>query len=404
MKLRPLCIALIFPLLAHAEWRRIGSIPARPVNLATVAIEGVGIASSEGIEQPENLLSGNAALASAAPVGESNVVVRLHRQTDVNLVAFSNDGLQGAAEIQVSADAKNWAVVASCIMTKADQEVRSKFASAQGRYLKLQLRLTLAGSLRGLQIYGTETDRDFELQPPPPKSKASVNMGGGLGGCRIIYMHPESAESHRDAALYGRMAFPESAEKYRTVIYDLGQERTLTEIGSVNSARPVRLTTYAFRTNELEEQEDWRGWPSFDPKTLDSREPLAIEEDRTGLGWIKSVLKHPVRARYLAMRWEPDFNPPAFTVSGVSIVVSGVIKVKAAGAQQPDPRALTAGVGAAEAGVANPFSLTTGGFGKVPANAQVKPVSTAGSDASGLFNPPPPPASSARPTPRPRSP
>ena len=107
------------------------------------------------------------------------------------------------------------------------------------------------------------------------------------------------------------------------MIYDLGQARTLTEIGSVHSPRPVRLLAYAFE-DKLPEKEDWRHRRSFDPAVFDTMKPVAVAEDARGVGYIKAKLAKSIRARYVALRWEPDFNPPGFSVSGVSIGAGGL--------------------------------------------------------------------------------
>ena len=88
---------------------------------------------------------------------------------------------------------------------------------------------------------------------------------------RVIYINPDAPGAGDDAARYNSFAFPESPERFRTVIYDLGSERTLSEIGSMHSARPVRFYAYTFKDKELPEKEDWRGQMSFDHRCLKRR-------------------------------------------------------------------------------------------------------------------------------------
>lgn len=91
----------------------------------------------------------------------------------------------------------------------------------------------------------------------------------------MIYIHP-SPMRDSDITEIGRAQskfdFPESNEKYRTIIYDLGTPRMLSEFGSVHSPRPVRLEVYAF--DQLPDKEDWRGRTSFDPKVFESSTPV----------------------------------------------------------------------------------------------------------------------------------
>jgi hypothetical protein len=120
---------------------------------------------------------------------------------------------------------------------------------------------------------------------------------------------------------YNKFAFPESDERYRTLIYDLGQVRIMNEFGSVHSPRPVRFEVFAFE--KLPEKEDWRGRLAFNPTDFQQREPVAAAEDTRGLGYLKAKPKSTVKSRYLALRWEPDFNPPSFGVSAPAITGSG---------------------------------------------------------------------------------
>jgi hypothetical protein len=52
---------------------------------------------------------------------------------------------------------------------------------------------------------------------------------------------------------------------------------------------------------------------------FDSMKPIAQAEDTRGVGYVKAHPTATVRARYVALRWEPDFNPPSFVVDGVFI-------------------------------------------------------------------------------------
>ncbi len=202
----------------------------------------------------------------------------------------------------------------------ADRSITLKFAGAQSRYVKLQWDLSKGGSVRKLDIFGQRSDRDYKFSESTPGS--TVNVSGGVGGSRVIYIHPSPVHGDEVGTKYGHFEFPESPEKFRTVIYDLGAERTLTEVGSVHSPRPVRFMAYAFE-HELPETTDWRGRRSFDPAVFDSMKPVASLDDTRGVGYVRAKLTQSVKARYVALRWEPDYNPPAFVVGHTSIVVQG---------------------------------------------------------------------------------
>ncbi len=398
----PLAVAVLATTSASAAWQRIGGLDKRPTDLASTSINDVSVSSSSGgIAQPENLLSDNVALSTRLEAGSSEVVIRVHRQTDIFRVAFANDGVEGRVAILASADEKNWTPVTQSVFTSADRQVTAKFANVQSKYLKLQFDLAKGGSVRALSVFSTDSEEDFPVQDGAPDAPHSVNIAGGLGGTRVIYIHPNTSGSEDLGVKYNRFEFPESPEKFRTVIYDFGHERQVSEVGSVHSTRPVRLYAYTFRDRELPEKEDWRGRMSFDPTAFDTQKPAAVVEDSKGSGYAKARFDRSVRARYVALRWEPDFNPPGFGVSAVTILVKTTSNAtfNAAGAgANTNPNTQTDENGnkdgtqgdAATTAVTNPFAFTSGGSG-----------SGSGTGGTGTTVAPPP---AARPTPRPRSP
>lgn len=315
-------LALVVPA-SQAAWQRLGGIEKRPIDTASASLPGVRIASSHGLAQPENLISDDLANLSTAGVGASDVVVNLGRQLVTDTTIFLNEGAEGSVTVSGSSDQRAWAVLAKSVFTSADGSVLMKYAGAQAKYIRLEFNLSKGGSIKQLAVYGSDTDQDFKVKEAAPgEPSVSLNVAGGLGGSRVIYIHPSPARGDEVATNYGRFEFPESDEKYRTVVYDLGQPRTLTEVGSVHSPRPVRFQAYAFE-KELPEKEDWRGRRSFDLSIFDSTKPIATVEDAQGLGYIKAKLAKSVRARYIALRWEPDFNPPPFVVASTNITSSG---------------------------------------------------------------------------------
>ena len=307
----------------HAAWQRV-SDKQLPVETASSSIKGARLVSSKGIGQSQSLISDDPTLPATLPVGASEAVIDIGRQTTANLVNFVNDGIEGKASVFSSTDKQNWAALSQAIFAPADRLVSLRFATAQARYLKIQYELVRGGSIRHLSVYGTETQQDFEFKESS-SGGTTVNLASGIGGAKVIYVHPSpSRSSQREAN--SAIDFPESDERYRTVIYDLGSMRTLTEFGSVHSPRPVRFSVFAFEA--LPEKEDWRGRLSFDPKAFDGASPVAEAEDTRGVGYVKARPGKPVRARYVALRWEPDFNPPAWVVYGVAIDANGIATVR----------------------------------------------------------------------------
>jgi len=343
--------------------------------------------------------------------GSSEAIFSLGRQTNIHLAGISNDGAEGRIAIAGSVDQNTWTNLGQSVFTPADRLVNVKFASAQVKYVKVQFDLAKGGTVRALELFGTETADDFELQDGTASDSSSVDAGGGLGGTRIIYIHPDTKGPDELATKYNRFDFPESEERFRTIIYDLGKERVISELGSVHSARPVRFYAYTFKDQQLPEKEDWRGRMSFDPTVFESRQPDLMVEDNQGRGYVNAKLAKPVSARYIAMRWEPDFNPPAFSVTGPKITVKSKGKAK--------PKNNVAGGGGAGAGggsgegtanngggnttgdpsqpaVTNPFAFTSAGFGGGGGSGGVnQPSSNSGNNNQ---------AARPRPRPRPRSP
>jgi len=222
-----------------------------------------------------------------------------------------NDGIEGRATLSASADKNGWAVLEEKVFSAADRTVEFKFAGMQAKYVKLELALSKGGIIRNLQFFGAATDKGYAVkQSADGKEGKPMDLINGLGGARVVYAAPKPANGLDTAITYNQFAFPESDEKYRTIIYDFGQLRILNEFASVHSPRPVRFEVFAF--DNLPEKEDWRGRMAFDPSDFNNAKPVAVAEDTRGTGNLKAKPAKAVKTRYLAMRWEPEFNPPDF--------------------------------------------------------------------------------------------
>lgn len=323
-------LALLASLLAvstaQAKWSRVPIIKEKPVDIAVAGgHSSASLDSSAGFGQVDALLTDDITKAATVSAGQSFAVINLGKPVLISQSSFTNDGIEGKATLSASADKSGWAVLEEKVFSAADRTVEFKFAGMQAKFIKLEFTLTKGGMLRNLSFFGAQTDKGYAVkQSKDGKSGTPMNLIGGLGGARVIYAAPRPSNGMDTAVTYNKFSFPESDEKYRTIIYDLGQLRILNEFASVHSPRPVRFEVFAF--DNLPEKEDWRGRLAFDPTEFNSTSPVAVAEDAQGTGTLKAKPAKAVKTRYLALRWEPDFNPPDFGVSGVNATgnVSGI--------------------------------------------------------------------------------
>jgi len=303
----------------EAKWSRIPILKERPVN---VAVQGphssASIDSSSGIGQVDNLLSqDDVTAASTIGAGKAFFIINFGKPLMVSSSSMTSDGIEGKISLSASADKTGWAVLEEKVVSAADRTIDFKFAGIQAKFLKYEFALSKGGSIRAHSVLGGQTDRGYALKQDPKGEKGKpMNFIGGLGGARLVYAAPQPSNGLDSAAAFNRFEFPESDEQYRTLIYDMGQLRIMNEFSSTHSPSPVRFEVFVF--DQLPEKEDWRGRLTFDPSDFSVASPVVAVEDPIGNGFIKAKPSKPVKTRYLAMRWEPDFNPPAFTISGVS--------------------------------------------------------------------------------------
>lgn len=314
------------PSLTFAAWQRLVT-DGDPVESSTTFAHtnsgGASIVSSKGIGKADGLVSHDPTVPATLEAGRAEVVINLGHQEPIHGVSFVNDGVEGKVSVSASPDKKNWMSLGTSVFSPADRHVDVEFAPSQNKYIKVSFELSKGGTVRDFQVFGNDVGSQFKLVPTKTGTGPKINLADGIGGTKVVYIHPSPTkdvrgESHR--VDHQPFEFPESDEKYRTVIYDLGAARTVSEFGSVHSPRPVRLEVYAF--DQLPEKQDWRGHMTFDPKAFDSTKPVATAEDSRGVGYIKVKTQKPVKTRFVALRWEPDFNPPAFTVYGANIATN----------------------------------------------------------------------------------
>ena len=322
MKPTTLILALALATTAQAKWQRFPTVDKRPVEIGIKGLSADSkLESSTGIGRASSLLSADVVDSADVSAGKSNAVISLGKSLMLSRGSFTNDGLEGRATLSGSADKKGWAVLDEKVFTSSDREIGFSFAGMQVKFVKLEFALSKGGNIRNFQLFGGENDGDYTVkQTADGKGGSPVNFAG-IGGSRIIYASPKPENGVDNAASFNKFSFPESDERYRTIIYDMGQLRIMNKFGSVHSPRPVRFEVFAF--DQLPEKEDWRGRLAFDPGEFNTKEPVATAEDRRGLGRLTATPEKSVKSRYIAMRWEPDFNPPAFGVGGITLGGNG---------------------------------------------------------------------------------
>ncbi|WP_397380880.1 hypothetical protein [Prosthecobacter sp.] len=295
----------------QAKWSRIPIIKEKPINTISGPGSNASLDSSSGFGHADSILSSDITASSTVSAGKSFLLINLGKPVLISSSSFVNDGIEGRATLSASADKNGWAVLEEKVFSAADRTVEFKFAGMQAKYVKLELALSKGGIIRNLQFFGAATDKGYAVkQSADGKEGKPMDLINGLGGARVVYAAPKPANGLDTAITYNQFAFPESDEKYRTVIYDFGQLRILNEFASVHSPRPVRFEVFAF--DNLPEKEDWRGRMAFDPSDFNNAQPVAVAEDTRGTGNLKAKPAKAVKTRYLAMRWEPEFNPPDF--------------------------------------------------------------------------------------------
>jgi len=377
---------------SHAAWQKAPHFDQRTVDIATSAISETKLVSSKSIGQAENILSEDPTQPSMLPVGASEAVIDFGRVHLIQYAGFLNDSSEGVLMVAGSLDKKLWTPLGQSMFSSSDSSASVFFGAFQAKFLKIELKLSKGGALRDLRVYGFDTDKNFEVkQNESGQGGISLNVANGIGGSRIICMHP-TPEKGKGLDFN----FPATDEKYRTIIYDLGEERSLNEFGSTHAPVPVRLEVFTF--DQMPEKEDWKGQIVLDPKIFDSSTPVATAEDAKGLGIIKIKPEKPIKARYVAIRWEPDFGNAGggpFGVSGMNISGGGFSPANYTGGGGGGGGGGGTG-GGGNAGPNNPyggaggspFSFGTGGYagggGRLPnGNATGNATGNANGNANG---------------------
>ena len=302
-------ISLLSAGLAEAKWQRLPTLADRPLEIGTKGVVSKAtLDSTTGIGKSESLLSDDPTAESTIAAGNSSAVINLGRAVLLTRSSFVNDGIEGRATLSGSADKKSWATLDEKVFTGTDRDVTFSFAGMQTKFIKIEFALSKGGTIRNFQMFGDERDKDYYVkQTADGKGGYPVNLAG-VGGSRVIYAAPKPSGGLEESSTYNKFEFPASEERYRTLIYDMGQVRKMNQFGSVHSPTPVRFEVFAF--DALPEKEDWRGRLAFDPAEFNVREPVASAEDPRGLGYVNVKPSKMVSSRYVALRWEPEYGIP----------------------------------------------------------------------------------------------
>lgn len=316
---------------SSAAWQRLPSADA-PINLANQAILGAKIQSSASIGNSSALLNEGALEASKVPAGASHVVITLGAQEVVEDVSFINEGVSGSVTVSCSTDMNQWVSLAQAGFDASERLVSLRFAGAQAKYVKLSFNASNGASIRSLSISGPSKVSDYKAVQVKEKG-TEVDLASASSGAKPIYMYPTPTNVGDNEGARQTFKFPKTTERFRTVVYDLGNTRTIKKFSAAYSRVPTRLEVFAFES--LPEKKDWRGKLTLDPAIFDSAPIVASGEDSVGKGLMQLSPKQPVRARYVALRFEPNFDKrgvaglaPEWEAMAMAVVVpyAGVLK------------------------------------------------------------------------------
>ncbi|CAN5910549.1 hypothetical protein BH11VER1_BH11VER1_13220 [soil metagenome] len=289
---------------ASAAWQKLPAVRSSPVNVSSESIVGAKVVSASGISNSQSLLTDDPAQFAKLSSGNSSAVIDISDQTMVNFVSFINEGATGIVSVSASTNNSDWVELSKQPFDGSTRLVELMFAGIQAKYVKVSFNLTKAGSLSSLKLLGSSKISDYLPQTVKRQGKGASSTGVGIDGTKPVYMFPNPeffGELENGQASY---KFPNTNEKYRTIIYDLGDMETLGKFSAAYSKVPTRVEIFVFE--QLPEKKDWRGKTTFDPSILDTTKPFAVSEDAKGLGFIDINTK-AVKTKYVVMRFEPNY-------------------------------------------------------------------------------------------------
>lgn len=320
---------------AQGAWNRLPTPEAQPVNLASGTLFDTALESaSREVENPVALVGDDIVATMGVPRGRSEIVLKLARQMVVNRVAFANLDCAGALIVTGSQNGRDWMNLGRVVINASEPLVAAPFAPTQVKYVKLSFDSPKGGRIRAFNLHGTVMDRNFVQKPASPKQRpetakesviaesaagATVNLANGFG--RVIYANPTPRASSTEDAGGSNIEFPETTtEKHRTVVYDLGNTRAVREFEATYTPQRMRMEVFVFR--QLPEVKDWRGQLSLDPAVLEEKKPLAVAKDPKGVGHMRVDLGYFATARFVALRFEPDYDHSVVSAPAASASAS----------------------------------------------------------------------------------
>ena len=306
------------PLAAGTPWMRLPLDLEMPVNMASNGLQGVSIHAAERISQAGNLLSEDATVGTALPAGRSEAVVKLAAQQVAEMARFMNDGAEGRMVVLGSTNASDWELLGRVTFGTRTRTVETRFAGAQGRFVRLVFDLARAGTIRTFKLYGRSDVSEWEVvsgeradgdehsgqdERADRPHAGSLNWAGGFDDARPIYAHPIPKSLDKRRYTENLYEFPAVEEPCRTVVYDLGRVRAIKHFSTAYSMVPTRVDVFVF--SNLPEKTDWREKTTLDPAIFDLVDPVATGLDATGIGNMKHVPEGGVTGRYIAVRYRP---------------------------------------------------------------------------------------------------
>ncbi len=281
------------------------------MDVANSQLKGTTIVSSDGVGEASAMIEEDPLKKSSLSTGKSFATVQFHAQTQITMVSFLNDGAAGVLTLSGSADQQSWTPLGQTSFVTTDRYIPIQFAGVNIKYLRLAFDVSKSGSVGSLVASGSAKSDQVVSNPKPNEPAVTLNLASGVGGARPIYIFPTPTNvGEQDQNVF---KFPKSREKYRTIVYDLGTVRLVKEFTMAYTARPTRLEVFTFE--QLPETKDWRGKPTLDPGIFDQMTPVAVGVDARGAGHLKLYPQKPVKAQYIALRFEPNYRPGAAAAS-----------------------------------------------------------------------------------------
>lgn len=292
---------------ASAAWQKLPDTGEVPVNLASASIVGTKIISpTGGITNSQALSADDPTQLTKLSAGNSSVVIEASDQTMVEFASFINEGGRGKVSVSASTNNSDWVALSQLTFESEDRLVELTFAGIQAKYIKFSFDLFNSASISSVKLLGASKPSDYKAAVVKKEDKVSSNATAGASYSRRVYTFPTSTSYGKLENGQGSYEFPKTNEKYRTTIYDLGDIQTLKKFSAAYSKVPTRVEVFTFE--QLPEKKDWRGKTTFDPSVLDSIKPVAIGEDASGIGRLNIDASQPVTAKYVVMRFEPNYS------------------------------------------------------------------------------------------------